>query len=61
MDLLLLLTLPPATGLLCRLMPRQSWTEGLNTVGASATLFAGLALVIRVFNGGPVRALGDLL
>lgn len=61
MDLLLLLLFPPTTGLLCRLMPRQSWTEGLNAAGALATLLAGLSLVARVFMGGPVAAMGDLL
>ncbi|MHB0869249.1 MAG: hydrogenase 4 subunit F [Chloroflexota bacterium] len=61
MDLLLLLTIPAITGLLCRLLPRPSWVEGVNAVGATATLGAGAAVALRVFGGGPVRALDDLL
>ncbi len=61
MDLLLLLTIPVFTGLLCRLLPRPSWVEGANAAGATATLGAGIALALRVFSGGPARALDDLL
>lgn len=61
MDLLFLLTVPLLTGLLCRVLPRQSWIEGLNAAGATATLVAGLMLAVRVFGSGPVSALGDLL
>ncbi len=61
MDLLLLLTIPVITGLLCRLVPRQAWGEGLNAAGALGTLAVGLSLVARVFNTGPITGLGDLL
>ncbi len=61
MDLLFLLTVPLLTGILCRLLPLPSWREWVNVVGATATLGAGIALALRVFGGGPVRALNDLL
>lgn len=61
MELAVLLTVPLITGLLCRLLPRPSWTEMVNVAGATITLVAGIILVVRVFAGGPVTALGDLL
>ncbi|MCL5264830.1 MAG: hydrogenase 4 subunit F [Chloroflexi bacterium] len=61
MDLLVLLTVPLITGLLCRLVPRQSWAESLNAVGATVTLGAGLALALRVFRVGQASAFGELL
>ncbi len=61
MDLLFLLTIPVFTGVLCRLLPRPSWRDGANAAGATATLGTGIALALRVFGGGPVRALDDLL
>ncbi len=61
MELLLLLTVPPIAGLLCRIMPRQAWIERLNGLGATVTLGAALALAARVFGSGPIVALGDLL
>ncbi len=61
MDLLLLLTAPLLTGLLCRLLPRPSWRDGVNAVGATVTLGAGIVLAARVFVGGPVAAQGDLI
>jgi hydrogenase-4 component F len=60
MELLVLLTVPLITGLLCRLLPGQSAGERLNAVGAAVTLVAGLALAARVFGGGAVHAFDDL-
>jgi hydrogenase-4 component F len=59
-DLLLLLLLPPVTGVLCRIMPRRL-DEVANVVGAAATLVVGLWVVARVYGGAAVGALGGVL
>ncbi len=60
MDLLLLLTVPPVTGLLCFVLRRQAMVESMNALGGLVTLIAGIALALRVFSGGPVSAAGDV-
>lgn len=59
--LLALLLIPPFTGLICRLLPRQAAIEGVNAGGATLTLVAGLALVVQVFRDGPISEFGDVL
>ncbi|MDO8690667.1 MAG: proton-conducting transporter membrane subunit, partial [Dehalococcoidia bacterium] len=61
MDMMLLLALPLVTGLVCRVLPRQSWVGPANAVGSLATLGAGAAVAVRVFREGPASAWGDLL
>lgn len=61
MDLLLLLTVPVVSGLLCRVVRPHAVVELLNALGATATLLAGLALAVRVFSGGPASGLDSLL
>ncbi|MDO8671570.1 MAG: hydrogenase 4 subunit F [Dehalococcoidia bacterium] len=61
MELLILLSAPLLTGLLCRLLTGPSRAGRANAVGATVTLSAGLALVSRVFGSGPIFALGDMV
>ncbi|MHB1004185.1 MAG: hydrogenase 4 subunit F [Chloroflexota bacterium] len=61
MEILILLTVPLITALVCKLLPDQAWTERVNAAGATITLASGLALAATVFAGDPITALGGLL
>ena len=61
LDLLILLAVPLATALACRLLRDQRLVEMANVGGATVTLVAGLALALRVFAGGPIDAVGGRL
>ncbi|HVA26335.1 MAG TPA: proton-conducting transporter membrane subunit, partial [Chloroflexota bacterium] len=56
-----LLALPLATAILCRAFRAGSIIAAINAAGAFATLCAGLAVVARVFAGGPLSSAGELL
>lgn len=60
MEVLILLAVPLITGALCRILPRRSWVESANALGATVSLAAGLVLSMRVFGGGPVSAFENL-
>jgi hydrogenase-4 component F len=61
MELLFLLVLPLATGLLCRLLAPRPSAGACNAIGAALTLGAGGVVVYHVFQGQAVTAFGDLL
>lgn len=61
MLLTLLLLIPLATALVCRLVPRRSLIEAANVAGSLATLAAGLLVVAEVYAAGPVTELGGTL
>lgn len=58
MAILILLTAPLLTALLCRLLPRQTWAASANAIGATVTLASGIAVVAQVFGNGPLSAFG---
>ena len=61
MALYLVLLLPPAAGLLARLVRSPRLTERVSLAGALLTCGAGLALSLDVVAAGPRTALGGLL
>jgi hydrogenase-4 component F len=61
MSLLLLLSLPFFTAVLCRLLWHRPHVESVNLVGAGATLVVGLWVASDVILTGQRSALGDLL
>ncbi len=61
MDLLVLLTVPLITGVICRVVSWPKWAGWVNAIGATIMLGAGAAVALRVFVSGSISALGDLL